>query len=156
MKLRKPSDTNRTERQLDLPAVFVDRSLDSPKFKNILRQATIRIGPSSGILTVHSHNELFHENTSDQEWLEKAGQEGWIALTKDFRIRHREPERLAVKAFDVALFTLKTRVKFKAEEMAEIFVRAFPKIVQFLSRNSPPFIAKVTMEGKVLMEVDLN
>lgn len=71
-------------------------------------------------------------------------------------IRYRTPERLAVKNARVALFTLKTRGDRRAEEMAEIFIKALPAIIRFVKRNPPPFIAKITRDGSVSMEVDLK
>jgi hypothetical protein len=35
------------------------------------------------------------------------------------------------------------------QEMAQIFVKALPRMTRFASRNSPPFIAKIFRDGSV-------
>jgi hypothetical protein len=42
------------------------------------------------------HDDYFLPDARDEEWLNKAGKEKWIALTEDHMIRYRTPERLAV------------------------------------------------------------
>lgn len=42
-----------------------------------------------------------------------------------------------------------------AEENAQTFIKAIPRIAQFLRRHKPPFIAKVSRDGKVEMVIDL-
>ena len=123
---------------------------------NVLREAKIRISNTESKLVVHSHNALFPQNASDPEWIQKVGEEGWIGISKDFNIKRRELERRSVQTHGAALFIIKTRVRLKADQMAELVVKAFPRIVQFLNKNSPPFIAKITKEANVEMELDLT
>ena len=55
----------------------------------------------------------------------------------------------------VALFNLRTNRPHTAQQNADAFVRAVPRMVQFLDNHSPPFIAKVFMDGTVKMLFDL-
>lgn len=98
------------------------------------------------------HKDLFGPETPDTEWLERAGRQGWIALTRDKRIRYREHEWAAVVSFDVRLFTLKARGPLTGAEMAESVVEALPTLRQFLKKHKPPFVAKITRNGRVELE----
>lgn len=50
----------------------------------------------------------------------------------------------------VALFALASG-NLRGEEMAQAFVRALPRMRQFLAKYHPPFIARVTRSGAVSM-----
>ena len=125
---------------------FIDRSLG----KKTIADALKREGAE-----VYVHDDLFPADTEDESWLREVGNRKWVVLTKDLRIRYRTPERLAVKAANIAMFVLTAR-DCQGSEMADIFVKALPRITRFLKKNRPPFIAKVTRRGDVLMAVDLR
>ena len=61
-------------------------------------------------LTVHTLADIYgHERSqevTDPEWISLAGQRGFVALTKDKRIRHRPAESEAVLVAKVHLFAL--------------------------------------------------
>lgn len=143
------------ERLPDLPPVFVDRALDSPRFIEPLRTAQIRIGHLTGRLKVYAHNDLFAPNTPDETWIEHCGKNGWIVFTKDLAIKYRQREKQAVQKNNARLFNLKNRKHMTAQENARAFIKAIPRIAQFLKRHPPPFIAKVSRDGKVEMDLDL-
>lgn len=72
------------------PTFFVDRSLGRRIVPKTLRDA--------GWL-IEIHDEVFDgraQSVSDEEWLERAGAEGWSVLMKDTRIRYRSSERQAL------------------------------------------------------------
>ncbi len=48
----------------------------------------------------------------------------------------------------VAAFVL-TAGEMRGEEMGEVFATALPRMLRFLEKNSPPFIATVTRKGNV-------
>jgi len=125
---------------------FIDRSLG----KKTIADALKREGAE-----VYVHDDLFAADTEDEHWLREVGKKKWVVLTKDLRIRYRTSERLAVKANNIAMFTLTAR-DCQGSEMADIFVKALPRITRFLKKNQPPFIAKVTRRGDVSMAVDLH
>ncbi len=98
--------------------------------------------------TLHIHDDHFPPNAKDEDWLAEAGQRGWIVLTKDHRIRYRHVERLALMKAGVAAFIL-TSGDLHGEEMAQIFVKALPRIERFLRKHAKPFIAKIAKDGSV-------
>lgn len=133
----------------------MDRALDSPRFTEPLRTTQVRIGHLTGFLDVHAHNDLFAPDTRDETWINHCGQYGWIVFTKDRAIRYRQMERQAVQTYNARLFNLATRKNMTAEENVQAFIKAIPRITQFVRRHKPPFIAKVSRDGKVEMVLDL-
>lgn len=66
--------------------VYVDRSLGRTVVAEALRNEGV---------TVHTEFEVFDDPrpaVSDERWLERVGREGWVAFTKDTRIRYRTSE----------------------------------------------------------------
>ena len=110
---------------------FTDRDLGK-RFPEILR---------AGGLTVERHDDHFAPETGDEVWLESVGRRGWIALTHDRRIRYKPNERDAVMRHGVALLVIVGAAPFP--ELARAFVATGPAIERFLSRHTPPFIAKI-------------
>ena len=127
-KSRKPSAANSTPRN---PFVFfLDRNLAKKTIAEALRQAGAE---------VRVHDDHFPSSARDEEWLSEVGQQGWIVLTKDARIRYREIEMNA----GVGAFVL-TAKNLQGPELASIFVHALPSMTRFAVRHPRPFIAKVT------------
>ena len=99
------------------------------------------------------HDDIFNQDAQDVEWLPEVGRKGWIVLTKDSHIRFRFVERTALIRSGVRAFILVSG-NLSGPEMADIFVKALPKIKKFAIRYSPPFIAKVFKNSSVEMWVN--
>jgi hypothetical protein len=110
---------------------FTDRDLGN-RFPDILETAGLK---------VERHKDNFAQDCADTVWLEAAGQSGWIALTRDRRIRYKPNELNAVIRHGVALLVVVGTAPHAA--LAEAFVATVPRITSFLDDNSPPFIGKV-------------
>lgn len=96
---------------------------------------------SAAGLDVRRHQDYFPDNCPDERWLKEIGKRRWVAITRDKRIRYKPNELQAVIRHRVRLLVVVGKAKFP--ELAESFVRTLPRIEGFLSRNDPPFIAKV-------------
>ena len=90
-----PSAASSTSKQPDQFRLFLDESLDSDSVATALRAA----GAHVERLTDH-----FAKGTPDEVWLERAGRESWIVLTRDKRIRYRKLERIALKMAGVRAY----------------------------------------------------
>ncbi len=66
---------------------------------------------------------------------------GWIAVTHDRRIRYKPNELAAIVRHRVALLIIIGKVPLPL--LAQSFVATIPRILDFLARHRPPFIAKV-------------
>ena len=91
---------------------------------------------------------MFAQDTPDEEWLTRAGQEGWVVLTKDKLIRKRPIEREALVAAHVRAFVF-TGGNMSGVEMAESIVAAIPRMLRVIAATEPPFIARITGSGAV-------
>ncbi len=119
---------------------FVDRSLGRKVVPDALRQA----GES-----VIVHDEYFPQNTRDEQWLERAGKEGWIVLSADKRIRYRANELNALKTAGVRAFILTTKSQMTGAQMSAAFVAAISAIKVCTAHCQGSLIAHVYKDGSV-------
>jgi hypothetical protein len=110
---------------------FTDRDLGK-SVPALLREAGI---------SVERHDDHFSATTTDEEWLSEIGRRGWFALTHNRRIRYQPNERDAVMGAGVGLFVLVGKVPH--QELGENFIATVGRVEDFITRNSPPFIAKI-------------
>lgn len=123
--------------------LFIDRSLGKKIVAGALRQA---------VAQVEIHDDHFPPDAPDEDWLREVGRQGWVVLTKDRGIRYRAPALVAIRQSAVRMFVL-TAGDLQGAEMAAIFAKALPRIARVVSRQTAPFIAKVTKSGAVSMLV---
>ena len=90
---------------------------------------------------VERHADHFAHDTPDEAWLAEVGQQGWIALTHDRRIRYKPNERDAVIRHSVGLLVIVGTAPFP--DLARAFVANLARVEAFLASHKPPFIAKV-------------
>lgn len=98
--------------------------------------------------TVEIHDDHFAPDAKDEVWLTEVGSRAWIVLTKDDRIRYRVTERTALASAKVRAFVL-TSSQLLGTEMATAFVKALPRMKRLIANHSPPFIGRVSRNGKV-------
>lgn len=116
------------------PEFFLDRSL-AGRVADALRAAG---------WSVRTHMEVYggrDEDVEDVEWLELCGREGWIALTKDRRVRYRRYEIAAVRRHRVRAFALASG-NLRAVDQAQSFLANGAEIVTACS-DPGPFIYAV-------------
>lgn len=70
----------------------------------------------------------------DEDWIELAGRENWVVLTKDDRIRYRRVERDAFVGVRLRVFCL---TKLRGEEETACFVSNINRILQRARRPGP-------------------
>ncbi|MGH7844205.1 MAG: hypothetical protein ACREQW_03410 [Candidatus Binatia bacterium] len=136
---KRPSAASSGSKPPEPLVFFIDRSLG----RRIIAQALREAGE-----TVEIHDDHFALDAKDEVWLVEVGRRGWIVLTKDDRIRYRVAEQTALAAARVKAFVL-TSTQLQGREMAAAFVRALPRMKRLIARHAPPFIARVSRDGKV-------
>lgn len=122
-----------SRQQPDPPEFLVDRSLGRHHLSNALRTLGFVVHTLADV-----YGERRAQEVEDQEWIERAGREGWVVLTKDDRIRYRDVERDAFVAANLRVFCLTSRGLRKEEQTAR-FVDNINRIVQ-RSRRPGPYI----------------
>jgi PIN domain-containing protein len=94
------------------------------------------------------HDDHFRQNALDEEWLSEVGKRGWIVLTKDDRIRYRPAALESYRRNKVRVFIFGSG-EMKAQEMADAFIRALPKIFRLIRNKPAPFFARISRTGLV-------
>jgi hypothetical protein len=107
---------------LEQVVFFVDRSLGRKRFPAPLRDA--------GFI-VEIHDDHFAPDAEDEVWLAEIGKRGWVAITKDERIRYRAIEREALMRARVRAFILTGR------DMP-VFLRCLPRVQRSLPSTTGP------------------
>lgn len=122
--------------------LFVDRCLG----KNLLPDELRKL-PG---LIVHVHDDHFAPDEQDRIWLPPVAAKGWVILTKDKDIRHRKLELDAVLQNDAVMLTF-GQGDHSAQEMAEAFRLALPKIRRAVAGYFPPLVARISKKGDLLI-----
>jgi len=135
-----PSAANSGSRPPDPLTLFLDESLDSVSVANALRDAGA---------TVVRHTEQFPRGIADDVWLTYAGENNWVVITRDKRIRYRQLERLALQAAKVRAFVF-TGGNVTAADTGSILSRALDRIHKICQINRGPFIYHIGRSGKPL------
>ncbi len=110
---------------------FTDRDLGNT-FPEILAAAG---------LSVERHRDHFAPDCADEAWLRGVGQNGWVALTRDARIRYKPNELAAVVSHRVTLLVVTGQAPHR--ELARTIVATAGRVANFLNKHSPPLIGKI-------------
>lgn len=121
------------------PTLFLDRSLGKHIIADRLRQEKIK---------VEVHDDHLPNTAPDEEWIALVGERGWVALTKDKRIRYRRAEIRSVLANAARLIVIQIN-NVKASEIAEVLVRSRRRIARFTAKREPPFVAAIYRDGRI-------
>jgi len=122
------------------PVFFIDRSLSKRTFARLFAAANV---------ACRLHDEHFPPDTPDTEWIRAVGSRGWIILSVDRRIRYNPPEKQAFLESGTFAFMIASRQPLRADEMAEIYLRAMPAISRALASHQPPIVFKVYQDARV-------
>jgi len=124
--------------------LFLDENFGTTTVADTLRKAEIKVE----VLADH-----FTPGTPDETWLPQVGKRGWVVVTKDKRIRHRQVEREALLGAGVTSFVLSSG-EIDAKAMAAILIATYPRMRKLVRDYEPPFIATVYPTGSVKMLTD--
>jgi hypothetical protein len=109
---------------------FVDRSLGK----------SIVLGLRTVGLHIYSMADIYGERRaqrlSDAEWLNDAGANGWVVLTKDRAIRRRPSERDALMGAGVRVFCL-TSADLRGAEQLERLEGNLERIIHLAEQPGP-------------------
>ena len=97
---------------------------------------------------VHLHSDHLPQDASDQQWLQLVGRNGWIAVTKDNRIRYRHHEKRAAIEHKARVLVLRAQ-GMTGEEMGRLLADNAKRIERFMIANRPPLIATISRSGKL-------
>jgi hypothetical protein len=92
---------------------------------------------------VYTVTEKFGQGTPDEQWLEEAGVQGWVVLTRDRMIRRRPNELGALSRAGVRAFALTAGAQ-TGQAAAELLRLRAKKIRNYCRSESPPFLVTLT------------
>jgi|SRR5688572_8144098 len=136
-KSRTPFSSSGKKVSLDLPPFLLDENVGGKELSEALR----KLG-----LTVHLSRDLFGKGVADEVLLDKAGECGWILLTKDRRIRRRPVELAALKRARVRTLFFAAG-DMTSTQMIHSLRAALPRIQRLVKRQKPPFLRRITPKG---------
>lgn len=123
----------------DTPVLFIDRCAWSHK----LGEALTKIGTP-----FIPHHEKFKPACPDEEWLEAAGKQGWMVLTRDKNIRRKPNELRAFQEYGVIGFVL-TSGDASAADTAALVTAVYPKLIRKAKGTKPPAMFSITLAGAI-------
>jgi hypothetical protein len=129
-----------------LPEFFLDRSLGRRQVANSLRAAGLQLRTLAEVYGIPAD-----ETVPDIDWLTQAGQQGWVVLMKDERIRYRPAERAALIEHRVQAFCL-TSGNLRAATMAQRFLAVRDELIEACSQPGP-FLYAVSPTGLRLIDL---
>lgn len=86
-------------------------------------------------------------NEDDEVWIPKIARKGWIILTSD-KARFRPLQGQVFLSAKAAAFIL-TANKLNGEKLAEVVVKALPKIEKMCLKGTRPILGKITGSSQV-------
>lgn len=92
----------------------------------------------------------FNETTSDDEWLNVIGQHKWVVLSHDKRFHKDSMAIEAVRQHKVACFYIDGG-SLKSWDKLVLFCRCYIRIREIVKRTKPPYIYRVTHQGRVIV-----
>jgi hypothetical protein len=114
-----------------LPYLFLDRSLGRHQVPGLLRAAGLRLRTLAEVYCV-PHDET----VLDVDWLARCGDEGWVVLMKDERIRYRTAEHEVLWSSGVRAFCLASG-NLRAVDMAQQFLNVLDEMAALLPAARP-------------------
>jgi hypothetical protein len=89
----------------------------------------------------------FRHDAPDTEWLRFVGEEGWVVITRDQRIRTRPAERRAIEEHGAGCFILSQRQPLTPWGYLRLLVPNLDRMVAVFEATPRPFIFTVDREG---------
>lgn len=118
--------------------IFFDRSIP----KSVINALKL-----VGVEDILSHDDVFPQNTPDPVWLARAGQQGWVVVTRDKKIRTRTGEVRTLITYGVGCFILTTNRPLTRWEHLKLFVLTLDRMKVLAETVGKPFIFTVTCDG---------
>jgi hypothetical protein len=94
------------------------------------------------------HLGHFPRGTPDEAWLPKVGENQWVLLTADKRIRYNLLEKRALARSSVREFVFASG-NLSGSDMAVALEAALAKMRKMCRKIGPPFVAAITRKGEV-------
>jgi predicted nuclease of predicted toxin-antitoxin system len=95
---------------------------------------------------VEVHDEHFDTDARDEEWLDLIGRKGWIAITRDEKIRKNRLQRQLLIDANAKAFILRAG-NLTGPQLAAIVLDNLEAMKALAAAQGAPFIALVSRSG---------
>ncbi len=124
------------------PTIFLDECLGGRTIAIALRKAGFDV-------EIQDERSKVPRGLDDPDWAKLIAGRGWVAVTRDKRIRYRMAEKQAIADAKLALFVLASRRNLSRADIIDRVSAATPRMVSFIKKHHPPFIAKIYQDGQI-------
>lgn len=100
-----------------------------------------------------AHHDVLAEASPDEDWIKLCGENGYIAITEDKRIRYRQYELEAIKQHGARVVVVRAKL-LTGTQKGEIVASALNRIARFADKHAAPFVAGLVRSG-ALTKYDL-
>jgi len=94
---------------------------------------------------IERHDDHFEPETADEEWIVEIGRRGWVAVTRDARIRYSPLALSVLMSSRAQLFVLVG--KLTTAQAAQTFLKWRQKVISTSLNENGAFIAKIRRDG---------
>lgn len=92
--------------------------------------------------------DQFPHNTKDIDWLPVAGQNDWLVIVRDKKIRTRPGERRSLVDNNVGCFIIYQAKNLTKWEYLKLIVGSLDKMEETFQSQPRPFICKIYSDGR--------
>ena len=100
---------------------------------------------SKGV-AVEVHDDHLPLDAPDEDWIALVGREGWVAVTKDKRIRYRASEYGSIEEHLARVLVLRTS-NAKGPDIGRMLASSIDRIARFAAKTPAPFLAGIYGDG---------
>ncbi len=98
--------------------------------------------------------EKFPEDSPDVEWLRYIGEQGFVLITKDEKVRWNPAELATIKKFKVGTFFLGGKNLDRCKQVQQV-IRNWPRIKELSGKTRPPFVYRIPQSGTKFTQIPL-
>jgi len=92
--------------------------------------------------------DLFPDVTKDPVWLQQAGENRWLVICRDKKVRTRPGELAAIRDYGVGCFYLTQKRDGTRWEYLKLLALTLDEMVRVYASTARPFIFGVSREGQ--------
>ena len=130
--------------------IYIDENL-STQLAEGLNKLQQPLNKKNGTdFSILSIKKEFGEGAKDEDWIPAAGNQGAIAITRDFKIQTTRHQFALCKEHNLGLFFLKdTSSHFGYWQMVQSIVNHWEEILSTIQKNSPPYAFRFSSRTKL-------
>jgi Holliday junction resolvase-like predicted endonuclease len=94
------------------------------------------------------HDDHLPKDAPDEAWIALCAERGWLAVTRDQRIRYRAGEIGAIVEHRASVFVVRAKNATGAD-VGEVLVATYARMQRFARKHAPPFVVGIDRAGRL-------